>query len=169
MLSSRSELPGDGGLLLTGRLAPGSDPWLRDHAVMGTVLLPGTGFVELATEAARAAGAGGVTELVLQAPLAFPGGRPRDVQVWVAADGGGERELHIRSRGADGEWVLHGSGSVGPRTTDDDAFTSDWTCAQWPPAGAVPVPVDTLYPDLAERGYEYGPVFQGVAGSGARR
>ncbi|WP_455678827.1 SDR family NAD(P)-dependent oxidoreductase [Streptomyces antimycoticus] len=164
MLSSRSELPGDGGLLLTGRLAPGSDPWLRDHAVMGTVLLPGTGFVELATEAARAAGAGGVTELVLQAPLVFPGGRPRDVQVWVAADGGGERELHIRSRGADGEWVLHGSGSVGPRTTDDDAFTSDWTGAQWPPAGAVPVPVDTLYPDLAERGYEYGPVFQGVRG-----
>ncbi|WP_369355260.1 SDR family NAD(P)-dependent oxidoreductase [Streptomyces sp. cg2] len=162
MLSSCSELPGNGGLLLTGRLAPGNDPWLRDHAVMGTVLLPGTGFVELATEAARAAGAGGVTELVLQAPLVFPGGRPRDVQVWVAADGGGERELHIRSRGADGEWVLHGSGSVGPRTTDDDAFTPDWTGAQWPPAGAVPVPVDTLYPDLAERGYEYGPVFQGV-------
>ncbi|WP_416975969.1 polyketide synthase dehydratase domain-containing protein, partial [Streptomyces sp. 4F14] len=32
----------------------------------------------------------------------------------------------------------------------------------WPPAGAVPVPVDDLYDGLAEVGYGYGPVFRGL-------
>ncbi len=36
------------GWLFTGRLSLDSHPWLADHAVMGTVLLPGTAFVEMA-------------------------------------------------------------------------------------------------------------------------
>ena len=43
------------GALFTGRLSLESHPWLADHAVMGTVLLPGTAFLELALHAARAA------------------------------------------------------------------------------------------------------------------
>ncbi|NUU26385.1 MAG: SDR family NAD(P)-dependent oxidoreductase, partial [Streptomycetaceae bacterium] len=34
--------------------------------------------------------------------------------------------------------------------------------AAWPPAGARPVPLDGLNDRLAERGYAYGPVFQGL-------
>ena len=33
---------------------------------------------------------------------------------------------------------------------------------QWPPAKAVPVPVDGLYDRLAEHGYGYGPAFRGL-------
>jgi acyl transferase domain-containing protein/D-arabinose 1-dehydrogenase-like Zn-dependent alcohol dehydrogenase len=161
MLTGRTDLPGAGGVLLTGRLAPQTDPWLRDHAVMGTVLLPGTGFVELAVAAAREVGAECVGELVLQAPLVFPGGHARDVQVWVAPGDRGERELHIRSRSEAGEWVLHATGTLiqagGPAP-----FTADWATASWPPAGARQAAVEALYPDLADRGYEYGPVFQGT-------
>ncbi|MEV0504101.1 SDR family NAD(P)-dependent oxidoreductase, partial [Streptomyces spectabilis] len=32
----------------------------------------------------------------------------------------------------------------------------------WPPPGAEPVPVTDFYADLAERGYAYGPAFQGL-------
>ncbi|MBI0301094.1 type I polyketide synthase, partial [Streptomyces sp. PRKS01-29] len=39
-------LAGGEGLLLTGRLSAQTHPWLLDHAVMGSVLLPGTAFVE---------------------------------------------------------------------------------------------------------------------------
>ncbi|WP_442973923.1 hypothetical protein, partial [Saccharothrix sp. ST-888] len=38
------------------RLSLDSHPWLADHAVMGTVLLPGTAFVELALRAGDQAG-----------------------------------------------------------------------------------------------------------------
>ncbi|MFB7637123.1 beta-ketoacyl synthase N-terminal-like domain-containing protein, partial [Streptomyces sp. NPDC056149] len=34
-------------VLLTGRLSLSSHPWLADHAVLGSVVLPGTAFVEL--------------------------------------------------------------------------------------------------------------------------
>ena len=44
--------PAGGGLVLTGRLSLQSQPWLADHVVAGTVLLPGTAFVEMAVRAA---------------------------------------------------------------------------------------------------------------------
>ncbi|WP_019546340.1 type I polyketide synthase [Streptomyces sulphureus] len=163
MLPLRTDLPDQGGVLLSGRLAPASDPWLSHHVVRGTVLLPGTGFVELALEAARAVGAASVDELVLSAPMVFPECKPRDVQVWIAPpDEGAERALHVRTRGPGGDWTLHATGTLAARTADTSAFTPDWTGADWPPEGADPVPGDTFYADLAARGYEYGPAFRGT-------
>src|SRR5262249_11953768 len=40
------------GVLFTGRLSLETSPWLADHAVLGTVLLPGSAFLELALHAA---------------------------------------------------------------------------------------------------------------------
>ncbi len=157
MLTSRTDLPGGGGLLLSGRLTPGSDPWLSHHVVMGTMLLPGTGFVELALEAARAAGAGSVEELVLRAPMVFPEGKARDLQVWVGP--GAERELQIRTRETGGEWTLHATGLLAARTVDTDGF--DRAAEAWPPVGARAI-VRPFYEDLAARGYEYGPAFWGT-------
>ena len=42
--------------LLTGRLSATEPGWLGDHAVFGTVLVPGTGLLELGFAAARAVG-----------------------------------------------------------------------------------------------------------------
>ena len=47
----RGRAGGRGGLAVHGRLSLDTQPWLADHAVMGTVLLPGTAFVELALHA----------------------------------------------------------------------------------------------------------------------
>ena len=41
----------------------------------------------------------------------------------------------------------------------------DWPAA-WPPAGAEPASVDTLYAGMADLGYDYGPTFQGVRAGG---
>ncbi|WP_033356170.1 acyltransferase domain-containing protein, partial [Kitasatospora aureofaciens] len=45
-------------VLLTGRLSVQSHPWLAGHAVGGTVILPGTAFVELAVRAGDQVGCG---------------------------------------------------------------------------------------------------------------
>ncbi|WP_425587176.1 type I polyketide synthase, partial [Streptomyces violaceusniger] len=58
-------LAGGEGLLLTGRLGLDTHPWLLDHAVMGSVLLPGTAFVELAVRAGDQVGCDQVEELTL--------------------------------------------------------------------------------------------------------
>ena len=59
-------------MVLTGRLAVATQPWLADHAVGGVVLFPGAGFVELAIRAGDEVGCGVVEELMLHAPLVLP-------------------------------------------------------------------------------------------------
>ena len=58
--------------LLTGRLSVTEPGWLGDHAVFGTVLVPGTGLLELGFAAARAVGATTVSQLTLVSPLVLP-------------------------------------------------------------------------------------------------
>ena len=69
LLGAAVRLADDRGWLFTGRISLQSHPWLSDHAVLGTVLLPGTAFVELALHAGREAGCPVVSELTLEAPL----------------------------------------------------------------------------------------------------
>ncbi|MFF5443394.1 SDR family NAD(P)-dependent oxidoreductase, partial [Streptomyces achromogenes] len=135
--------------VLTGRLSLATHPWLADHSVLGTVLLPATAFVELVVRAAGAA----VEELVLEAPLVLPEDGAVDVQVVVGEpDETGRRTVDVRSR-TDG-WVRHATGTVGGKPVAGQELT------QWPPAGAEPV--TGLYDTLAAAGYEYGPAFQAV-------
>ncbi len=89
--------------LFTGRLALDSHPWLADHTVLGTVLVPGTAFVELAVKAGDEVGCGHVDELVIEAPLVLPDEGAVALQLWVGpADASGRRTLEIHSRGLGG-------------------------------------------------------------------
>ena len=103
LLGAAVDLAGAQGYLLTGRLSVAAQPWLADHAVAGTVLLPGTAFVELAVRAGQAAGCGRIEELALEAPLVLPPrGGAVQVQVVVGdADAGGRRTVQVYSRPAD--------------------------------------------------------------------
>ncbi|MHA4820415.1 acyltransferase domain-containing protein, partial [Streptomyces aculeolatus] len=71
LLGAALHLP-DGSAVLTGRVSVHTQPWLADHAVAGTVLLPGTGFLELAVRAGDEVGCDRVEELTLEAPLVLP-------------------------------------------------------------------------------------------------
>ena len=62
--------------VFTGRLSQDSAPWIRDHVVLGKVIVPGTALVELALAAGRHAGCPVIDELVLEAP-ADPAGHAR--------------------------------------------------------------------------------------------
>ncbi|MEV1005697.1 type I polyketide synthase, partial [Nonomuraea sp. NPDC050202] len=170
LLSGAVELVEGDGLLLTGRISPASQPWLADHVVLGSVLLPGTAFLELALQAAARAGCDRVEELTLQAPLVLPEQGAVQIQVEVGpADESGRRALAIHSRpeepgGADDGWVRHAGGFAGtrpgPDPTSADLTSADLTA--WPPPGAEPVEVEGHYELLAGRGYHYGPAFQGL-------
>ncbi|MEO3765810.1 type I polyketide synthase [Streptomyces sp. B5E4] len=160
--------PADGDrLVLGGRLSLRTHPWLAGHAVAGSVLLPGTAYVELALSAAARLDERdlGVEELTLHAPLVLPDAGTVEIQVLVAeADAAGRREIRIHARPEPGgvppgPWTEHASGRLAalpaPAADRQDP-------AAWPPAGAEPVAVDGLYPGLAALGLSYGPVFTGV-------
>src|SRR5262249_9113859 len=73
-LGAAIEAPDGDGLSLAGRLSLQLHPWLADHRVGDSVLLPGTAFLELAMQAAARVGVGVVEELALEAPLVLPEG-----------------------------------------------------------------------------------------------
>jgi acyl transferase domain-containing protein/acyl carrier protein len=159
LLGAVVDVAGDAGLLLTGRLSVRTQPWLADHAVLGTVLVPGTALVEMALHAARRAGCDGIEELTLQAPLVLPATGAVVVQVSVGAeDEAGQRTLTVHSRPENATtWVLHAVG-----TLVAEAAQAQGTLAEWPPPGASVVPIADVYDELADLGLEYGPAFQGL-------
>ncbi|MEB3981854.1 type I polyketide synthase [Mycobacterium sp. 663a-19] len=158
LLGAVVQRPDSGGVVLTGRLSTAAQPWLADHAVAGTVLFPGAGFVELVFRAGDEVGCTVVEELTLSAPLPLRDGA--QVQVVVgAASGSGDRTVSVYSLGAEpgSEWVLHAEGVLSAGTVRPAADMS-----VWPPVGATAMDVAVAYERLAERGYEYGPAFQGL-------
>ncbi|MGW4378182.1 SDR family NAD(P)-dependent oxidoreductase, partial [Streptomyces albidoflavus] len=164
LLGAEVELADGQGYLFTGRVSLAAQPWLADHAVVDTVLFPGTAFLELALLAGARAGAPTVEGLTLELPLALPEQGEAHVQVTVgAADEAGRRAVHVySSRSAGEEWTRHAAGTLLPAGAEAAAAAPGSPGRQWPPAGAVRMDATALYETLADRGYAYGPVFQGL-------
>ncbi|MFJ9847693.1 beta-ketoacyl synthase N-terminal-like domain-containing protein, partial [Kitasatospora sp. NPDC101155] len=162
LLGAAMELADGNGHLFTGRLSVESHPWLADHRVHGTVLAPGTGLVEMVLRAGAEAGCEVLEELTLAAALVLPEQGGLQVQVWVGEpDATGRRAVTVHSRpegGADRAWVRHASGFLDQAPLPGGGFE----LSAWPPAGAEEVPVDGAYERVAEIGFGYGPVFQGL-------
>ncbi|MFJ9847751.1 polyketide synthase dehydratase domain-containing protein, partial [Kitasatospora sp. NPDC101155] len=162
------ELPGDGGLLATARLSLRTHPWLADHAVGRTVLLPGTGLVELAVRTGDEVGCGTLEELVIEAPLVLSERGGVRVQVTVGGpDENGARTVAIHSTPEDaaGEpWTRHATGLLTAAATAPAAGFAGFAGTAWPPPGAEPVGIDPaeFYAGLLAHDYGYGPVFRGL-------
>ncbi|MFF3911846.1 polyketide synthase dehydratase domain-containing protein, partial [Streptomyces sp. NPDC001848] len=161
LLGAAVRLADSDNAVLTGRISLGTHPWLVDHAVFGTVILPGTAFVEMALRAADEAGCAVVEELTLERPLVLSEDALVAVQVSVgAADESGRRSIavHSRPQDAETEWVRHAVGVL----SRSAVVSSERLETAWPPPGAQPVQGSEVYDRLAALGYGYGPVFQGL-------
>jgi acyl transferase domain-containing protein/NADP-dependent 3-hydroxy acid dehydrogenase YdfG len=161
----------DGTTLLTGRLSLESRPWLADHAVAGTVVLPGTAFLEMALRAGDIAGCEHLDELMLEAPLILPDVGDLDVRVAVAAaDPAGRHAVTIHSRprtqaaepdADERTWTRHATGVLTAPAAQEPP-RPDPGLEQWPPSGAVALEGADTYRTLDGLGYGYGPCFQGL-------
>ncbi|MEV5606655.1 SDR family NAD(P)-dependent oxidoreductase, partial [Streptomyces sp. NPDC052299] len=165
LLGAAVAVAGSETVLFTGRLSLATHPWLADHTVAGTVLLPGAAFADLALFAAAQLDAGVVNDLVLHAPLALPATGAVQIQLTVhGPDASGHRELSVHARpdtssDADAaEWTLHAQGLLLAEAPAHPAPAG----SDWPPADATPVDLADAYGRLADQGYEYGPAFQGL-------
>ncbi|MGH3376764.1 MAG: acyltransferase domain-containing protein, partial [Actinoallomurus sp.] len=161
LLSGTVELADTDGLLLTGRLSVQSHPWLADHRVLGSVLVPGTALLELAVRAGDQVGCDVVEELALSAPLVLTERTGVQVQVWAGPpEESGRRTLTVHSRpagAAEAPWTEHARGVLASGAPD-----SSFDASVWPPEGADPVDVVEVDERFADLGFEYGPAFQGL-------
>ncbi|MET7774142.1 type I polyketide synthase, partial [Nocardia sp. NPDC005366] len=172
LLGAWVETPDSGRVMVTGRVSLASMPWLADHAVAGRTVFPGTGFVELVAAVAERLGAAEIRDLAITAPLVLSDNAVRMRIVVDEPDAEGRRAVRVFSRpdtddiddgpeGITGPWMAHAEGVVAPAAV---APGTEYDEASWPPVGAVALDTDGVYEQLARRGYEYGPAFQGLTG-----
>ncbi|MGW2267634.1 type I polyketide synthase [Streptomyces koyangensis] len=173
LLGASVELAGGDGLVATARWSLRTHPWLADHAVSGTVIVPGTALVESVIRAGDVLGCGRIEELTLQAPVVLQERGEAQVQIGVGEpDASGRRPVtvHTRTTGPDGAteelWTLRAHGALTPPGAPAVDRHEDFTA--WPPPGATAVAAEGFYDLLAGRGYEFGPVFQGVRAAWSR-
>jgi acyl transferase domain-containing protein/NADPH:quinone reductase-like Zn-dependent oxidoreductase/acyl carrier protein len=166
LLSSVTSLADGDGLLLTGRLSTTGHPWLAEHAIAGSVLLPGTAFADLALYAADLANCTTVQDLTLETPLLLGPQSPVRIQITVSApDTSGNRPIAIHStpdditaEPLDATWTRHASGTLGSASV----AAPDTGNLTWPPQNTEAVDLEGLYDRLSEAGLNYGPTFQGL-------
>ncbi|MFM9441281.1 SDR family NAD(P)-dependent oxidoreductase [Streptomyces acidiscabies] len=149
LLGAVVESARSGESVATSRISPVDLPWLADHALNGTCLLPGTALLDLALRV----GGGGVDELVIEAPLVLSRQGVTELQVVVD----GERrtvEVFSRPDQAGARWRRHAQGTLRARGAEPSGV------AELVPSDAVKADVD--YASLTSLGYEYGAAFRGV-------
>ncbi|MEY6564241.1 SDR family NAD(P)-dependent oxidoreductase, partial [Streptomyces sp. PGLac3x] len=156
LLGAAVPLADSEGVLFTSQISMQVHPWLLDHRVGGTVIMPGTGYLEMAIRAADQVGCARVEELVLAAPMVLDEKHPVSVQVVVGApDDTGTRSITFYSRpsdAVDAPWSRHADGFLAV-----EERTDSFEAPVWPPADAVSVEFDG---DYSRTGY--GPSFQGL-------
>ncbi|MEV2248906.1 polyketide synthase dehydratase domain-containing protein, partial [Streptomyces sp. NPDC049970] len=164
LLGSAVTLPGTGGVLLTGRLSLREQPWLRDHAVRGRVLVPGTALLDMVLRAGDAVGCDRIEELTLETPLLLDASRTTHVQVLVAGaaqDGSRAVDVHARpqeSASGETDWVRHARATLVTSTGHEGRARPE----SRPPADAERVDITGLYERLNAQGLTYGAEFQGL-------
>ncbi|MGW0395884.1 SDR family NAD(P)-dependent oxidoreductase, partial [Streptomyces sp. NPDC003042] len=103
-------------VLFTSRLSVRTHPWLAEHAVFDSAVLPGSALVELAVRAGDELGLAGLAELDLRTPVVLPGQGAVQLQLGVGpADESGRRPftVHTRTDEADARWTVHALGVFG--------------------------------------------------------
>ncbi|MGW0895147.1 type I polyketide synthase, partial [Saccharopolyspora sp. NPDC002578] len=167
MLGAAIELPDDG-VVCAGVLSAGAQPWLADHTILDSVVVPGTAVLEMVLRAGSEVGCDVVEELINEVPLVLSTGAGLEVRVVVGGlDDQGHRQVAVHARPADGdtgpEWTRHASGVLGAA-----APAAPEEFPQWPPVDAEPLDVTAFYDDLLTRGYSYGPAFRGLTAAWRR-
>ncbi|WP_413099049.1 SDR family NAD(P)-dependent oxidoreductase [Streptomyces sp. Inha503] len=172
LLGAAVRLPDSDGCVFTGRLSARTHAWLADHAVLGSVVVPGTAFVDLALYAGGRFGCDQVDDLVLEAPLVLPERGAIQLQVLVAgADDDGRRPVTVYSRqesgDEDGPWTRHATGVLTQAEGPEAAVSAELSV--WPPADAEAIDISGMYERFALGGLAYGPAFQGVRAAWRRQ
>ncbi|WP_117673245.1 type I polyketide synthase, partial [Micromonospora sp. MW-13] len=161
LLGAAVTVAADDARIFGTELSAQTHPWLTEHVVWDSVVVPGAALVELAVHAGTRAGCAALDELTLEAPLVLPERGARAVQVHLGpADDEGRRPVTVHSRAADdpdAQWTRHATGFIAPAPPDRAEDP-----APWPPADATDVAVDSVYAELSRLGVEYGPLFQGL-------
>lgn len=116
-----------GDSVYTSRLSVKSQPWLSDHVIYGTVVVPGATYAAMALAAVGAPAR--VKDVFFYEPIILPEKSSREVQLTLhPLQDGGESTFQVHSRpyGERGaEWSLNAEGTVSAGTDDEPVSQGD--------------------------------------------
>jgi acyl transferase domain-containing protein/NADPH:quinone reductase-like Zn-dependent oxidoreductase/acyl carrier protein len=112
-----------GDSVYTSRLSVKSQPWLSDHVIYGTVVVPGATYAAMALAAVGTPAH--VKEVFFYEPIILPEKASREVQLTLhPLDQGGGWKFHVHSRPygvRDAEWSLNADGTAVSGAEDEPA------------------------------------------------
>jgi len=164
LLGERRELAGSPGTFIWEQVVGlETHPWVRDHRVQNTPILPATAYIEMALRAAHElTGQDEVTvkEIENRKPMLLREGDTRCVQTTVVMSPDGRGSFRVHSRpAAGGAWTEHVTATIvrgASPTTGLSRPDPNVTAGQQALEGAA------FYAALAAKGNEWGPSFQGL-------
>lgn len=111
-----------GDTVYTSRLSVKSQPWLSDHVIYGTVVVPGATYAAMALAAVGPPAR--VKDVIFYEPIILPEKDSREVQLTLhpLEDGGWSFRVNSRPYGVrDAEWALNADGTVVSGVDDEPA------------------------------------------------
>ncbi len=140
-------------------------PYLTDHQVDGAVVMPATGYLEMAASAApEALWPLTITQFDIQQVMVLSPGELRTLQLILSAGEEEEFTFSVYSRAAEVEqdgWVRHAVGRLG-RDRGGDSFIGNFDPAAIQAACSSEMSGSAFYRRFAERGNRWGSAFQGI-------
>jgi acyl transferase domain-containing protein/acyl-CoA synthetase (AMP-forming)/AMP-acid ligase II/NAD(P)-dependent dehydrogenase (short-subunit alcohol dehydrogenase family)/acyl carrier protein len=136
-------------------------PWLADHRIENSIVMPGAGYLEMGLAALHEVGTENAVleNVVFQEVLLLPKEATRLVQVVLTPEVGGKRTFQVFSGNGKGKWTMHVHGQVGrsetPAQKPYSLDTIRGRCSDGPN-------VTDFYAELAQHGLNYGPCFRSV-------
>jgi len=134
-----------------------SPAWLADHRLGGTVVFPGTGYVELVLAATAGAP---IASLTISEPMVLGEDTITTVQTTVA-DGPAGRRVTVSSRTGDG-WATNAVALVGTKRASTGSEPEPLDLSKLPELYPTETDVVEYYQRLRDLGIDYGPAFTGV-------
>nr|QVV57686.1 hypothetical protein [Myxococcales bacterium] len=148
-------------------------PYLADHRIAGSIVLPASAYIEAALAAARERfGASSIVleEMAFLHPLVLPESEPVTVEVALEPETAEAFSFRLSSLtrgapgsapGADPEWTLHAKARLRSGAAESPG-PSPQSIEEMKQRFATRVPVDALERAQARHGLEIGPAFSGV-------
>jgi len=135
--------------------------YLKDHRIQGATVFPGAAYIEMALAAAQELYGDGpsvLEDVEFRRALTLPAFDGHALQ--LAADGDGGFAINSHARGSN-SWTLHATGRLQhERSTRTAPLRIGIEKIQRRSAGEIDG--ERCYQVLAERGLQYGPIFQGI-------
>jgi acyl transferase domain-containing protein/NADPH:quinone reductase-like Zn-dependent oxidoreductase/NADP-dependent 3-hydroxy acid dehydrogenase YdfG/acyl carrier protein len=147
-------------------------PYLKDHRVQGSAILPGAVYLDWALAAAQeslGSGPWSVEGVRFDEALVVPDEQPRVAELLLeSADGGGGGSFKVSSfvpsPGMSGAqvWTTHATGSVRPWQAPEGAIPSSVSLEEIQGRCRELLLGDIFYAEMEQRGLQYGPSFRGL-------